>query len=57
VLERAPVLALRRATLDHAALAALAEAAAMGAELHVEPASMNGIFTRLILENAAQEAA
>jgi hypothetical protein len=25
----------------------------MGAELHVEPASMNGIFTRLILENAS----
>ena len=58
VVERGPALALRRATLDHAALAALAEAAAMGAELHVEPASMNGIFTRLILENAsAREAA
>jgi ABC-2 type transport system ATP-binding protein len=58
VVERAPALALRRPTLDRAALAALAEAAAQGALLHVEAASMNGIFTRLILENAsAREAA
>ena len=51
--ERGPELALRRATLDHAALAALSAAAALGAELRVEPASMNGIFTRLILETAS----
>jgi ABC-2 type transport system ATP-binding protein len=53
VLTRAPALTVLRPTLDDAALRALADLAAAGVELRVEPASMNGVFTRLILENAA----
>jgi ABC-2 type transport system ATP-binding protein len=53
VVQRAPELVLRRATLDHAALGALARAAEQGAAIRVEAASMNDVFTRLILENAA----
>jgi ABC-2 type transport system ATP-binding protein len=53
---RGPELVLRRPTLDAAALRALSALGA-GAAVRVEQAGMNGVFTRLMLENAARREA